>query len=172
MDVRRDNRMVLLAFIFPLLLVACARSAENERNPDVTAFVADLGSMGVTVQVANEVQQSFLRARGARLCLSGAGITQPAQIQVHAYDDAPLAEADIRQISPDGGRVDIPMPNGGTAMMINEWIAPPHFFHQDRLVVLYLGSDPAILEILSGVLGPQVAGAHRSAQWGIGSESC
>ena len=58
------------------------------------------------------------------------------------------AEQDASQIEPDGSL---------KTMMIT-WIAPPHFFRKDRLIVIYLGADPAVLMILTDALGPQFAG--------------
>ena len=39
------------------------------------------------------------------------------------------------------------------------WVAPPHFFHRERVVALYTGSDRALLTLLTEALGPQFAGA-------------
>jgi hypothetical protein len=38
------------------------------------------------------------------------------------------------------------------------WIAPPHFFKSGRLIVLYIGEAPAVLEALADTLGPQFPG--------------
>jgi hypothetical protein len=38
------------------------------------------------------------------------------------------------------------------------WVAAPHFYQAGRILVLYVGDDPAILELLEGALGPQFAG--------------
>ena len=38
------------------------------------------------------------------------------------------------------------------------WVGDPHFFNSENLIVLYLGSDPAILSALESVLGEQIAG--------------
>ena len=38
------------------------------------------------------------------------------------------------------------------------WVAPPHFYRQGRVIVLYVGSNPNILSLLTAVLGPQFAG--------------
>jgi hypothetical protein len=42
--------------------------------------------------------------------------------------------------------------------VIVDWVAPPHFFLKGRVLVLYVGSDPAVLAALRAVLGAQVAG--------------
>ncbi|HEV2107022.1 MAG TPA: hypothetical protein VGR16_02025 [Thermomicrobiales bacterium] len=40
-----------------------------------------------------------------------------------------------------------------------EWVAPPHFFRQGAVIVLYVGEDPAVLDLLEELLGAQFAGA-------------
>jgi hypothetical protein len=38
------------------------------------------------------------------------------------------------------------------------WVAPPHFFQQGCVIVLYVGSDEEMISLLASVLGPQFAG--------------
>ena len=38
------------------------------------------------------------------------------------------------------------------------WIAPPHFFRKERVIVLYLGTDAKVLAVLTELLGAQFAG--------------
>ena len=38
------------------------------------------------------------------------------------------------------------------------WISDPHIYQSDRLIVLYVGTSPAMLDLLTRVLGPQFAG--------------
>ncbi len=38
------------------------------------------------------------------------------------------------------------------------WIAPPQFYRAGRLVVVYFGISPEILQLLAGILGPPVYG--------------
>ncbi len=38
------------------------------------------------------------------------------------------------------------------------WVAPPHFYKKEKLIVLYVGDDNNVLDILEGVLGTQFAG--------------
>ena len=39
------------------------------------------------------------------------------------------------------------------------WIGPPHLYHRERWIVVYLGSDPTATSLLDDVMGPQFAGA-------------
>jgi hypothetical protein len=37
------------------------------------------------------------------------------------------------------------------------WVAPPHFSEAGRLIVVYVGSDGGLINILQQVMGPQIA---------------
>lgn len=64
------------------------------------------------------------------------------EVHAHKYADAATAEEDAGQFLPDGNLL--------TVMI--EWIVPPHCFRTGRIIVLYVGSDPAVLDAL--ILGP------------------
>ena len=116
---------------------------------DRESFIDHLRGKELTVEAAGDVQQPFFNAQGTLLRISGGRLTQPADVQVFAYETAEAATADVEQIGPDGSP---------RTMMIT-WVAPPHFFHRERVIVLYTGSDPALLTLLTEALGPQFAGA-------------
>jgi hypothetical protein len=63
----------------------------------------------------------------------------------------------MRSISPDG--TTIPAEDGGLALV--HWAGPPHFFGSGRLLVLYLGERPVVLDSPNLLLGPQFAGSER-----------
>jgi uncharacterized protein (DUF305 family) len=115
---------------------------------DQVGFIDALRAEGLTVDVVDSVEQPFLQAPGTVLRLSGNGLTDPVEVQVFDYADASDAEADAAAIGPDG--------QPRTALV--EWIAPPHFYRADGLIVLYVGDDHSILELLSELLGPPFAG--------------
>jgi hypothetical protein len=70
-------------------------------------------------------------------------------VQVFEYRSVRAAELDAKKISE----------TRSTSLAM--WIAPPHFFRSGRLIVLYVGEAPSILEMLSDLLGPQFAGNRR-----------
>lgn len=70
-------------------------------------------------------------------------------VQVFQYVDAAQVEAQAARVSPDGDTV-------GTSKI--RWIGSPHFFKQDKLLILYLGEDEKVLKALEAVLGRQFAG--------------
>jgi hypothetical protein len=116
---------------------------------DQASFADALQGQGLTVTEVGPLQQPFLQPQsGAILQISGDDISDPAEVQVYEYADAAAAQADAAQIGPDG--------NPRTAII--EWIAPPHFFQTGRIIVLYVGSDPGVLDVLNQLIGPQFAG--------------
>ena len=122
---------------------------------DHVSFVDHLRARGFAVDPIGNVEQPFLQAQGTILRISGGKLTQPAEVQSYDYNDtdfggngAGAAEADAQQVGPDG--------NPRTAII--EWVAPPHFFRKERAFVIYIGDDPAVLEVLTEALGPQFAG--------------
>jgi hypothetical protein len=70
-------------------------------------------------------------------------------VSVFEYGDAAAAGRDAAKVSPDGGTV-------GNASIL--WVGPPHFYRNDRLIVIYAGDNSAVLQPLEAVLGAPFAG--------------
>jgi hypothetical protein len=122
---------------------------------DHVSLVDFLRSQGVMVAIGDPVEQPFLRGAGTTLLLSGGPLEEQATVQSYDYDDtdlggdaAAMAAEDVAGIQPDGS----------PKLTQVTWIDPPHWFAHERVVALYLGSDPAALTLLTGALGPQFAG--------------
>ena len=64
-------------------------------------------------------------------------------MQLFEYGSAAAAAADAYKIRADGS---------GTATTTVDWVAPPHFFLKGRVLVIYVGKDPAVVNLLTGVL--------------------
>jgi hypothetical protein len=97
------------------------------------------------VTEAGQVTQPFFSTPGHVVGVNN------GNVQVFEYKYAATAKADADQVKPDGYQV-------GDAMV--DWVAPPHFFHQGRVIALYVGSDKAVLSSLTATLGKQFAGAR------------
>lgn len=116
---------------------------------DTADLVETLEGCGLNVEPSPGVEQPFLEPEsGSVLHLSGGGLLRPADLQVFEYKDAASADMDAEQIGPDGQP---------PTMMIS-WIEPPHFFRGERLIVLYLGEDQAVIDVLTTLMGPPFAG--------------
>jgi hypothetical protein len=122
---------------------------------DHVSLVDFLRSQGVMVAIGDSVEQPFLRGAGTTLLLSGGPLQEQATVQSYDYNDtdlggdaAALAAEDVAGIQPDGN----------PKLSQVTWIDPPHWFAHERVVALYLGSDPVALDLLTSALGPQFAG--------------
>ncbi|HSH77925.1 MAG TPA: hypothetical protein VLA19_05255 [Herpetosiphonaceae bacterium] len=122
---------------------------------DHVSFVDHLRDQGLTVEIVSDVQQPFLRGKGTLLRVSGGGIKQAAEIQSYNYDDTDLGTDGVKAAKEDADQIG---PNGNPKTAMITWVAPPHFFRKERLIAIYVGDDPAVLKLLSEVLGPQFAG--------------
>lgn len=110
---------------------------------DIVSLVGALTAAGATIEMREPVEQAFFTERGQILEVNG------ADVQVFEYETAQAMEADAALVEPDGGSI-------GTSMVT--WMATPHFFKSGRILVLYVGDDQAVVDLLEGALGPQFAG--------------
>src|SRR6266496_3657552 len=124
--------------------VALSRHTQTKRRRGKQGgyanLVAQLRAKRATVKPSSErVSQPFFSVRGRILMVNG----QAAQ--VFEFANAATAAAETKRV-------------GATATTSVAWIAPPHFFHSGRLIVLYVGDNESILKLLTTELGPQFAG--------------
>lgn len=115
---------------------------------DLVGLVDALRAAGATVRLDGPVSQPFFAVTGQRI------IVGDQDLQVFEFPAATAAEAAAAGISADGGTVR--SASGSIAQV--DWVAPPHFFRAGRAVVLYVGTDGTLLNLLEQVLGPQFAG--------------
>ncbi len=122
---------------------------------DHVSFIDKLRGERCAVDPVGSVRQPFLRGEGIVLRVSGCTVAQPTELQSFWYhtddlhtDGLRAAEEDARGIGVEG------QPSG----MVIEWAASPHFFRKERAFVLYFGDDPAMLALLTKLLGAQFAG--------------
>jgi len=134
-------------------LSAPSTGTESPAAPSVTSqgdsTVTDRASLmealqgrGFDVQPAGEVQQPFFEVSGTVLKVGG------ADVQVFEFADVAATKEAMSTIGSDG--------NPPTMMI--EWVAAPHFYQAGKIIVLYVGDDTAIIEVLTKTLGAQVAG--------------
>ncbi len=102
-----------------------------------------LQAAGATVEMGDSITQDFFSPEGHTIKVNG------ADLQIFEYENAEAMEKEASQVAPDGGSI-------GTSMV--DWIDTPHFYKAGRIVVLYVGSDQTILDLLNKVMGPQFAG--------------
>ena len=121
------------------------RSAE--RPSDFALLVSDLVGLGAPVGQGGAVSQPFFSVEGQEI------IVDREAVQVFSYASPEAAQADADLVDETGSGV-------GTSMVT--WIAPPHFYLRDSLLVLYVGDNSGVTGRLEEVLGPQFAGASKT----------
>ncbi len=122
---------------------------------DHVSFVDALRAKGLTVEIVGPVEQPFLRGNGTVLRMSGGNLKQVAELQSFNYSGAELGTDGVKAAAEDASQIDA---NGNPKTMRILWIAPPHFFRKERVIVIYVGSDANTVALLTDLLGPQFAG--------------
>lgn len=110
----------------------------------VEEFLADLAAAGAQVESApGRISKPYLSAPGVIVRVDG----QP--VQVFQYSDAAALAADVAGLAPNASSIDgVPL----------AWPAAPHFWRKGGLLALAVSNDQALVDLVSGVLGPQFAG--------------
>jgi len=136
--------------VFAFFMVACGSqpatpSTETQGDPveDFASLVDSLQNAGATVETGDPIEQAFFTVKGQIVKVNG------ADVQVFEYENAEKLESEASQVASDGGST-------GTTMVT--WVATPHFFKAGRILVLYIGDDQVVLDLLKGALGVQFAG--------------
>lgn len=155
----RISWTLVTAIVAVAAMAACGPATGESHGGKVrdhVSLVDQLRAKGVTVNIAGTASQPFLRPTGTRLRLTGGTLGGAAEVESYNYDStdlgddgAQVAKDDASGIAADG------TPNKGPA----QWTGPVHFYRADRVIVLYVGSDPATTKLLTELLGPQFAGA-------------
>jgi hypothetical protein len=131
-----------------VILTACGQSAapaartapDVSQDPVTIGGSADASRAPVTIGGSADASQAPVTIGG------GNPGTELVPGNPSSHGGAVAAELD--QIGPDGNH------KGMTVA----WKSTPHFFQKDKLLVLYVGDDAAVLGILTELLGAQVAG--------------
>jgi hypothetical protein len=141
-----------LALLLTFVISGCANNslaaspaptAELLAVADQASLTAALEAGGETVETGESVLQPFFTPEGSILKVNG------ADVQVFEYESPEEMENEASQVSPDGGSIE-------TSMVT--WMDAPHFYKVGHIIVLYVGSDAAMLDLLEGALGAQFAG--------------
>ncbi len=146
----KKNWLLAISLVLVLVIVGVA-GCTSEEPPvshggpitDYVSLIDNLRQAGATVEPAGELTQPFFSVNGRVIVVNG------GDVQVFEYADAAAAEAEAALVSPDGSSV-------GTSMI--GWVAPPHFYRAEKLIVLYVGDSETVTDVLESVLGQQFAG--------------
>lgn len=117
------------------------------------SLIDNLRAKGIDVEPEGPVRQHFIQAPGWHVNLHGGPLPQPATIQSYWYNDTELGNDSLAAAQADAAQI-----QQGRGIKTAEWVAPPHFFRQERAFVIYVGTDAAVLAVLTELMGPQFAG--------------
>lgn len=110
---------------------------------DLDEIMRSIRETGATVEFGDTVQHDFFSVAGQTIRING------EDVQFFIYDSAEQLEAQASQVADDGGSI-------GTTMVT--WEDQPHFYKLGNMLVLYVGRDPEVRDLLEDVLGAQFAG--------------
>ena len=137
---KRNLFSIVIVLMVLLLGLACSPQATSASEASATPNPAVQGG---EVELGDTVEQAFFTVAGQILKVNG------KDVQVFEYESPEKMEADAAQVASDGGSI-------GTSMVT--WVEPPHFLKSGRVLVLYVGEDKAVIDLLKGALGEQFAG--------------
>ena len=135
-----------------LVFVGCGggetTTTSNGEATSYESFVKNLLDSGASVQMIGAVNQPFLSGQGRLVRVNG------EDIQVFEYPNEDLTDQDTALVAPDGCCV-------GTTNI--SWMGTPHWYKKDRLIVIYVGDNPSMRNLLENIFGSQFAGATFGA---------
>ena len=143
---------ILVAAVVIVFVVGCggtAGPASPTATPlgksvtDDTSLIDALRAAGANVEPGDAVEQPFFPVPGKVIKING------QDVQVFVFADEAAAQAAAGTVPPDGTTF---------KTMIVDWMAPPHFYQQGRIIALYVGTDAATIQLLTTLLGQQFAG--------------
>ena len=133
----------LLVVVGIIALFGCIRQEQKGKVYGYENLLEDLRAKGTNVEVAGEIEQVFFSVKGKVIKVNG------EDVQVFEYNSEDEANLQAGLVSRDGSSV-------GTSMI--SWIDEPHFYEKGKIIVIYIGQNPTIKELLSSIFGEQFAG--------------
>ena len=95
------------------------------------------------VELGDSIQQPSLSVSGQIVQVNG------ADVQVFEYASTEDMGLEASQVSEDGSSM-------GASVV--GWVATPHSYQSGRLIILYVGEDRTVIDLLESVVGPQFSG--------------
>ena len=146
----QTQRLGVRAAFLAMAIIATACAAKQDAGETVgqpvdgyDGLLAALRGNGSTVEAVGPISQPFFVPEGRVINVDG------NEVQVFEFSSEQDAQSAAESISPDGSSV-------GTTMIM--WVEAPHFYESGKLIVLYVGEEPAVVDALEVVLGAQIAG--------------
>lgn len=131
-----------------VMLLGCAHATPPAPSGQSSAdkLSRDLQGQGLAITRSGTAPADafpFFTVRAVRLVVGG------EDVSAFEYTTVALAAADAAKVSPSGSPI-------GTSQVT--WISPPRFYRKDQLIVLYVGTNVAVVHALEVVMGKPFAG--------------
>ena len=123
--------------------LAASTAVQTAAVQDLSSLMTALQTAGMTVESAGAISQPLFSVPGQGITVNG------QEVQVYVFDAPEAMESAAAQVSGDASTIGTNMPT---------WTSDPHLFKAGNLVVVYVGQDQKIMDILTGAFGPQFAG--------------
>jgi len=126
---------------------------------DYASLVDTLRGAGVAIDPAGIVSRPFFAPEGQLLKVNR------VDVQTFEFASAEEADAVAEGVSPSGDsilRVDAETGLGVASSVL--WEMPPHFYKAGKLIVLYVGCNSDVINVLQETMGPQFAGGAGVSQ--------
>ncbi len=126
---------------------------------DYVSLVDNLRAAGATVDPAGTESVEVFAPQGQVLTVNGEGIS------AYEFGSAEEADAAAQGVSASGdsiSRVDSETGMGVASSIL--WEVPPHFYKAGKLIVLYVGCDSDVIDVLQETMGSQFAGGAGVSQ--------
>jgi hypothetical protein len=120
--------------LLPVLTISCGSNPAAPSEIDSTAgLISALRQRGLSVPIGGSLPRQSTRyfSRNAHVLVVDAGA-----LNVFEYESYSSVERDASRVAADGYTI-------GTTSI--SWIGPPHFSKNERVIVVYLGSNLSFL---------------------------
>lgn len=137
--------IILAAVLMCAAGIAAAGSSQSDPGPVAKLLSGQLERMNR--QPGALERQGSSPLKGERYVLPFSG----GQLQLYAYRSQDEASRDLLRVDESGFQI------GGTGM---DWEDSPHYYLRDSVIVLYVGGDAKVLDMLERLCGPQIRGGQ------------
>ena len=142
----KKKLLILLAACLLCMAGIAAADADQADPGAVSSLLSQrLEHMNLKPQPLEKGENSALK--GERYVMAFSGGT----LELFAYRDEDGAARDLLTVDESGLLV---------AQAAVDWGGDPHFFLRDNVIVLYVGENSKVLDMLERLCGPQIRGAR------------
>ena len=125
---------------------------------DYVSLVDNLRAAGATVDPAGTGSADTFPPQGQLLTVNG------ERVETFEFVSAEEADAAADGVSASGSSIVTTMADGTSMARMVTWVTPPQFYKAGRLIVLYVGCDGDVIDLLEETMGPQFAGGAGASQ--------